>query len=394
MKKKCVKNNDSKQDLSSKKTKKISIKKEKKQQIVELSENESKTIYKKKLYLSFNFRLIIILILFIICVVVSSLLIIMSFSIISERTVDYQEKSNIDYRVYLKPNDFYDEEYLKEDMVYVSSLIKKIETDFKYTFNISELSNIKFKYNIIGKLLITDSNGSKTFFEKDYVLLDDKELFINNNKYVNIDETIKINYDYYNDLANRYRQQYGVNSKSDLIVSLIVNKTSDDINLQLNDKSIMSLNIPLAQNEVNIKIDSNELDNSRNVISKSSLQITNIVNIIIGIIVALTAILLFVKVLRYVFILVPKRSKYDRMLAKILKEYDRFIVETSTPPDEEHLKVVRVHKFIELLDVRDNLSQPIKYYNINNHQKCVFYINYSDEIYIYTLKAFDIDKIC
>lgn len=393
MSKKIEKNSEDKKtkktNTLSKKDKKTTTKKQVEEKKEEKVFNE---VNKKRLYLSFNFRFISILILFVISVIVSFQLIMMSFSIISERTIDYQEKSNIDYRVYLKENDFYDEEYLEEDMIYVSSLIKNIETDFKYNFNISEESNIKFNYNIVGKLLITDANGSKTFFEKEYVLLEDKEAQITNNTNIDIEETVKINYSYYNDLANRYRQQYGVNSKSDLIVSLNINKISTEEKFQLNNSSVMSINIPLAQNEVNIRIDSNELNNNSNVISKAMLEVTNIINIVIGIMVAFIAIILFVRVLRYMFIIIPKNSKYDKMLDRILKEYDRFIVETSTAPDEEHLKVVRVHKFIELLDVRDNLSQPIKYYNVTKHQKCVFYINYGDEIYIYTLKAVDIEE--
>ena len=40
--------------------------------------------------------------------------IIMSFSIINEKRVNYSENSDIDYRVYLHPNDFYEEEYLEK----------------------------------------------------------------------------------------------------------------------------------------------------------------------------------------------------------------------------------------------------------------------------------------
>ena len=383
--KKEIENSSNKEKEIKTKTK---IKKETKSNI-----NEKKDTSKKRVYFSFNMRFFLALILFIVCAIVSFLLIMMSFSIINEKTIDYQEKSNIDYRVYLKENEFYEEEYLGKDMVYVSSLIKNIETDFKYNFNITENSNINFDYNVVGKLLITDANGSKTFFEKDYTLLENKNKIIDSDKKMSINETININYIYYNDLANRYRQQYGVNSQSYFIVTLNVNKVSLDDNLKLNDNNgVMSIRIPLAQNEVNIRIDSNELNNNSNIISESMLQINNVVNILIGVLVAIVSIILFFKILKYMFVLIPKSSEYDKILGKILKEYDRLIVETSTPPDEEHLKVVRVYKFVELLDVRDNLSQPIKYFNITKHQKCVFYINYGDEIYIYTLKAVDIDK--
>ena len=37
------------------------------------------------------------------------------------KTVSYSEKSNIDYVVYLKKNNFYEDDYLGKDMLYVAS---------------------------------------------------------------------------------------------------------------------------------------------------------------------------------------------------------------------------------------------------------------------------------
>lgn len=86
------------------------------------------------------------------------------------------------------------------------------------------------------------------------------------------------------------------------------------------------------------------------------------------------------------------KSPYDKYINKILNEYDRLIVETTTAPDIENKNIIRIDSFNELLDVRDNLSLPIKYYIITKHQKCNFYINHNDELYLLTIKAVDIEK--
>ena len=49
-------------------------------------------------------------------------------------------------------------------------------------------------------------------------------------------------------------------------------------------------------------------------------------------------------------------------------------------------------EFTELLDVRDNLKVPIKYYNIVNHQKCLFYLTSENEIYEYYVKEVDLEQ--
>ena len=50
----------------------------------------------------------------------------MTFSITKGKTIKYHDKSAIDYKVYLKDNDFYENKYLDKNMAYVASLIDKI----------------------------------------------------------------------------------------------------------------------------------------------------------------------------------------------------------------------------------------------------------------------------
>ena len=54
-----------------------------------------------------------------------------SFDLSKDDYINYTEKSNIDYKVYLKENDFYEDEYLPKDMIYVASLIDNIKIDLE-----------------------------------------------------------------------------------------------------------------------------------------------------------------------------------------------------------------------------------------------------------------------
>ena len=101
---------------------------------------------------------------------------------------------------------------------------------------------------------------------------------------------------------------------------------------------------------------------------------------------------LVVCVLRFISKSRKNRSEYDKYVAKILNEYDRLIVETSTAPITKDKDIVDVKEFKELLDVRDNLNLPIKYHIISEHHKCEFYISHEEEVYILTIKDVDIDN--
>ena len=50
-------------------------------------------------------------------------------------TLSYKENSNINYLVYLKPNDYYiDQPYLSKGMQYIASLIDYVDVNFNYNF--------------------------------------------------------------------------------------------------------------------------------------------------------------------------------------------------------------------------------------------------------------------
>ena len=138
-----------------------------------------------KKYYSFNMRFIISLLVFMVLLTTSLILIIMSISKINEQTVDYKESSKIDYNVILKDDSFYDSKYFKENnkpRIYISSLIKKIDTTFDYNFGVSENSNIEFKYNVVAKLVILNADSTKVFYDDVLELITEKQIMLTNDK--------------------------------------------------------------------------------------------------------------------------------------------------------------------------------------------------------------------
>ena len=86
-------------------------------------------------------RLIFDIIVFAILITIGTFLLIKSLNFETEKVIKYNEKSNLDYKVYLIKNDFYEQEYLEKDMLYVASLIDKILIDFDYKFESEDKQN-------------------------------------------------------------------------------------------------------------------------------------------------------------------------------------------------------------------------------------------------------------
>lgn len=346
---------------------------------------------KNKIYIGFTARVFLYALLFLILFVSAIIFFLNSLNFIQQKNINYSENSNLDYNVYLKENEFYDTPYLGKDMLYIASLIDMINIYFDYNFTSNENINLNFNYKILGKLLIMDVDEKNTFFEREYILLDNKNgNMINNNNY-KISENINIDYDYYNSLANKFRMSYGVDTSSKLIIYLIIDKNSIDDDITINNSNNMSITIPLSEKAVNIDMEYNEIDDTSYIVSNSNIIIDNIIWLIISAILIIISIVVFIKFIKLISLIIVNRNKYDKYVNRILNEYDRLIVETSTCPVISGNNVIRVDKFQELIDVRDNLKVPIMYYVVHKHHKCYFYITYGNKVYLNVIKQVDLE---
>ena len=180
---------------------------------------------KLKPYLGYKSRIISYALLLFAFVGLSLLLFNNILSVNEIKVINYEETGNIDYKVNLKPNDFYEQEYLDKNMVYIASLIKNIDIGVTYNFLISEETDIDLSYEIVGRLSILDETGKNTIFEKEYVLLEEELINSLGTREQKISEQIILDYDYYNSLASSFKATYGVEADSNLTINKILNNS-------------------------------------------------------------------------------------------------------------------------------------------------------------------------
>ncbi len=346
---------------------------------------------KKPIYISYPIRVAFLFIIFIVFLLTCFYLAINSFTIKNTEPLKYTDNQTVDYKVYLKPNDFYEKEYLEKNMMYVANLIDEIKFDFNYQFNITKPLSLDFDYQIIGKLIIANPQTKASYFEKEYPLFTSSLLSMQNQKDFTITESIAIDYDYYNSLVNNFKTNYGVNEESYLKVYLKVNKNGQKYHLNFQDTSTSGVTIPLSESAVQIKFDDETLNKSNELSLPEEWQF-NPLTFSFEIITFIIAILALVNLLKLTTIFFKPKTAYDKYLNNILKTYDRLIVETKTKIDFNKYHIFKITEFTELLDVRDNLKIPIMYYNVTKHQKCYFYLKNNDDIYLLQLKASDIER--
>ncbi len=359
--------------------------------------NDSRPVrYKKRyrlkkfrVYISYHMRVALSLLLFIMCFGLCLFVATKAVDYEKAKVVNYNEVGNVDYKVFLKDNEFYDQKYLSRGMAYVSSLIDKINIDLNYDFNIDRNIDSDFKYQVLGQLVIASKDNNTNYLTKNYVLKEASTKKLEG-KTLNIKESVDIDYDYYNDLANKFRSSYAVETNSYLKVYLRVIKNSNDKILPLNDTKEVSVNIPLSEKTVEISLKAKNEDSNKSVILRPYLKF-DVQMFILEIITLILSSICIVKVISLLFLLANKKSNYDIYVSKLLRDYDRLIVETSTSPNFSKNNIIEVKTFEELLDVRDNLKLPIMYFKVVEHIKCYFYIKLDNDVYLVKVKANDLE---
>ena len=328
------------------------------------------------------------------------LVVIASFAFTFKRkyNVHYSEKSNIDYKVYLKDNNFYNEKYLTKNKKYIASLIKNIDTDFDYSFKIDDKVDLKYTYYVVAKVEVNDSQGTN-IYEKEEMLSSKKTLNADGDNF-KIHEDIDIDYDKFNGLAKDFIDKYKLTANSKLTVSLIVDVTGkhDDYDKQLSNKEVISLNIPLTEKTIDIEMNYNLANSVDETLQKNETILNNKPLLFVVIFVSILDLMVIAYIVYWVIVNRSPETMYTRKLDKILKDYNRYISETIITERVEDMMVTRslrievIKKFEDLLDIRDALNKPILYHEERPNEEAVFYILTERIGYLYVMKVEDFKK--
>ena len=340
-------------------------------------------------------KVIILIIIFPLFVTLSFLCFKKSIIIQKEQNVSYQEYGNPNYKIYLKDNNYYKQDYLDKDMSYIANLIDYILIDYNYKFVSDTELNGEYYYKIVATLEIRNPKNNSLFYIEKYDLSEEKFYPIKNEKEYVINETVDINYDYYNAIANNFESSYGVDTESKLTVGLELHRKIDGTlvsNSDINSDDKINLIIPLSEKTINLKTEPLAMKNRNVIVSLNHYKIDDIKYLILAVLFLVLALITFIYITKKTISLMPKGNAYDKMLRKILRQYDRLIVNVNTMPDFKTSNTIEVNSFYELLDAKDNIHNAIFYYEVTPHQQCHFYINSDNNFIVYTLKNSNLKK--
>lgn len=313
-----------------------------------------------------------------------------------ESIIGYNEVGNIDYKVFLKENNYYKEQYLGKDMQYVASIIKDIVPTFTYEMHSEEKMEYTYNYKVSADLIISDPNdNNKVLYKRPSLLVKDTKEKVTGGSF-RVDQDVSINYDEYNNYVNAFKKEYALSVNSKLVLTFNIDVTGKSPLLKEDFKksSKLVIAIPMSEQTINIGIDTSDINNSGTLERNYMSQIKKPVALVLGIIVGLLSLALLYIVIYNFLTNRSKTDVYKATIKSILREYDRAIVSSKTADtiDESKYNVIEVPRIEELLDAHDSTGKPILY-NEDTENDISTFIIVSDEIlYKYRVVKKDLEE--
>ena len=311
--------------------------------------------------------------------------------------IDYEETSDIDYKVYLKANDMFDEEYLGKDVAYVASLIDYIDATFNYTLEMNANNlNYEYVYWIDATVEVVDKKSSATIFKPCERLVGGATLTQNSNNELVINENIKVDYDKYNEIANNFVVQYDLDDTiNTLILKMHINVISscEDFETNGNNSYEVLLRVPLTTKVVNIEMNSTIPNEQTKVLACErgiGKQFFKASSITFGII----DVLFVIGFILFTYLTRNTDINYSIKVKRIVNSYKSYIQRITNEFDTHEYQLLNVSTFNEMLDIRDTIQSPILMFE-NEDKTCTTFVIPTNTklLYSFEIKVDDFDEI-
>ncbi|NLC67744.1 MAG: DUF5305 domain-containing protein [Clostridiaceae bacterium] len=301
---------------------------------------------------------------------------------------EYAQKGEANYRVFLKPNDLYDEESMDEGKIYITQIVDYIKVNFAYNFQGNMPADIKGDYEIVAVMegYTVQNEVERTIWKKVFPVVEKTNIKAHKESIL-IDGEALIKLEEYAEYAKNLMETLKISSINKLCVQMNVNLTAkaDNGGISVQGKMSPTIEIPLNINYFMIGKSGREekpgkVEESRQVQIPADKRII-ILNgaIILVLILTLLYLIIFTKA--------PTREDiYIKKFRRMFKSHGNRLAaldDKFNAPDKHFCSVRTID---DLVKIADELGKPVLYeYNPNYMQIIKFYV--IDDPWIYMLNV-------
>lgn len=329
-------------------------------------------------------------VIFIVLLCIIAIVLLFNISKNQVHNVVYTESSDIDYKVYLKKNDFFTGEYVEANNQYIASLIDYIQTEMNYKLEAQEKNiEYEFSYSVAAEIDVQDKATRKSLYKITDDLIKEGKYYTNTDEALEIREVLKIDYNKYNDLINKFVELYDLEDyNANLIINMYVNIYDEDGNINGAGTPVATLNVPLTEKTMSIDIESNSVNES-SIMAKA---VNNNGYIFGAAILFIVAIVMAIRLKVFIKDTESEDSLYRMKLRKIMMSYSSYIQKIDSEYSFEGKQIIEIKLFEDLLQLRETLNKPVLMVEKENAKETYFFVPADNTIYLYELNPGELTK--
>lgn len=292
----------------------------------------------------------------------------------------YNSTGNIDYRVYLKPNSMYKEKYLEKDRFYIFKFIDRVDMNFKYNYTANASADLNVEYNVCAYLQGLHGDENEVLWSKEYVLIPDTS-FVAENSTAEINVSLPVELDYYNNIKQALYLESEVNAPVVLNVVFNIHTTAETDNGTIEDKISPNLSIPIG-NTI-IRMEGEPSATGENKISEMVKYRLPVDKETIFLLAAITIAMIIISV--FVGLIKPEAppDAFEKQIAAIFKEYEERLAGLEHTIPYHFSDVINVGSIKDMVKIADEIGQPVFYYKVNTieERKIEFFVFDNNRVY-------------
>lgn len=305
--------------------------------------------------------------------------------------LSYNVSNDVDYRVNLLENNFYETTSLGKGELVPVTFIDDVEIDFSGYLSASKVMDMNYTYEVTGEIIATATDNGKDgggkIWTKNYVFVPTTAASTSGTGY-NLQEKVIIDYQMYNDLVNQYKLQASVTMDVVMNVTMTVTANSMVEGKELSERNSVTVKIPLSVSTVMINSDAKDPVAKTLIDSQEIPASNNYVLLAISLVILIGSVItsaLLLKGLR-------KMTEDHSLLLKfnrIMRDYNQVIIEIDELPMVKDAAIIEVKSFQDMLDIEKELHLPIMCARSKTDVLTdnIFYIVNQNQVFKYRLNA-------
>jgi len=296
----------------------------------------------------------------------------------------YNISNNINYKVNLNENSFFDEKYLDMNKIYTASLIKNIETTFYYNYSNSNNLDLTYNYKIEGNIIGNYGEDTDQLWSKSFTLILPVVVENTNTNLININQPLDIDFNYYKNISDEFISQLHLSIEAVFDIKMTIELKSLDGTLDKTE--VIEMKIPLTESTFKIVTSYSQNDQSSVFNTNIEEKPIDSSKVLLGSVLLTICLIVFMLTFRSLFA-ITKKSQYQIKLNKLLKRYGEIIVEVTNKINIDGLSIVDVKSIEDMIDIEEELHIPILYYEIKENEEGWFVINKENQLFRLKLKS-------